>query len=343
MGLGFSIIALAVLIALAIIGAVVPGLHVVFGVVIPYIALAVFVIGVIVRIIKWAKAPVPFRIPTTCGQEKSLSWIKPNKIDNPSTAFATFIRMAMEVLFFRSLFRNTSAEIRKGPKLAYGETKWLWLFGLMFHWSFLIIFLRHFRLFANPIPVFVDWLQFADGFFQIGLPIIYITDIAILIAVSYLFLRRVFDQKIKIMSLASDYFPLLLILGIAVSGVVMRYFVKTDIVAIKEAAVGILSFSPIVPADTIGVWFYIHFFLVCCLLIYFPMSKLVHMGGIFMSPTRNLANNNRIKHHKNPWKDDERLFPVKPHTYEEYEDEFRKVMKAADMPLEKDVEEKEDK
>jgi hypothetical protein len=49
-----------------------------------------------------------------------------------------------------------------------------------------------------------------------------------------------------------------------------------------------------------------------------------------MSPTRNLANNNRAKRHVNPWN-----YEVHTHTYEEYEDEFREVMREAGLPLEK--------
>nr|NIP42934.1 menaquinol oxidoreductase [candidate division Zixibacteria bacterium]NIR65035.1 menaquinol oxidoreductase [candidate division Zixibacteria bacterium]NIS16995.1 menaquinol oxidoreductase [candidate division Zixibacteria bacterium]NIS46820.1 menaquinol oxidoreductase [candidate division Zixibacteria bacterium]NIT53366.1 menaquinol oxidoreductase [candidate division Zixibacteria bacterium] len=79
------------------------------------------------------------------------------------------------------------------------------------------------------------------------------------------------------------------------------------------------------------VMFYIHLFSVSVLFGYFPFSKLMHMGGVFMSPTRNMANNNREKRHVNPWD-----YPVKTHTYEEWEDEFRDVMKAAGMPLEKE-------
>ncbi len=343
MGLLFSIVAIVVLIAIAIIGAIVPGLHFVFAVVIPYLAIALFIIGVIYRVIKWAKSPVPFRIPTTCGQEKSLPWIKQNKIDNPSSTWGVLTRMALEVLCFRSLFRNTKTKLNEGPKIVYGETKWLWAFSLMFHWSFLIIIMRHFRFFTNPNPGFVGLLESLDGFFQVGLPIIMMTDVAILIALTYLFLRRIFDAKIRYISLASDYFPLLLIFMIACTGVIMRYFAKTDIVAVKELAVGILSFKPIIPSLTISVWFYIHLFLVSTLLIYIPMSKLMHFGGVFMSPTRNLANNNRSKMHINPWADDKELLGLAYHTYEEYEDDFRDVMKAAGLPLDKDVAKKEEK
>jgi nitrate reductase gamma subunit len=80
----------------------------------------------------------------------------------------------------------------------------------------------------------------------------------------------------------------------------------------------------------IGALFYMHLFLVCILLVYFPFSKLMHMGGVFLSPTRNLANNNRMRHHVNPWN-----APVKTHTYEEYEEEFRDKMIEAGLPVEK--------
>ena len=56
-----------------------------------------------------------------------------------------------------------------------------------------------------------------------------------------------------------------------------------------------------------------------------------HMPGVFLSPTRNLANNNRMKRHINPWD-----YPVKFHSYEAYEDEFRVKMKAADIPVDKE-------
>jgi hypothetical protein len=56
----------------------------------------------------------------------------------------------------------------------------------------------------------------------------------------------------------------------------------------------------------------------------------MHVGGIFMSPTRNLANNSRAKRHVNPWN-----YPVKIHTYDAYEDEFREKMIEIGLPVEK--------
>ena len=107
-----------------------------FGVVMPYAAMAIFILGVILRVLKWAKSPVPSRIPTSCGQQKSMGWVKNSKLDNPHNGFWTIARMALEILTFRSLFRNTKASLEKGPKLVYGGSKWLWVAALAFHYSF---------------------------------------------------------------------------------------------------------------------------------------------------------------------------------------------------------------
>ena len=56
----------------------------------------------------------------------------------------------------------------------------------------------------------------------------------------------------------------------------------------------------------------------------------MHFAGVFLSPTRNLANNSRARRHVNPWN-----APVSTHTYAEYEDEFRQRMIEAGLPVEK--------
>lgn len=334
MGLGISLVVsflgVLVLVLIAYVGVDTVGLYSLFGVIIPYAAFALFIVGVIYRVLQWARRPVPFRITTTCGQEKSLPWIKQNKIDNPSTALGTFIRMVFEVLLFRSLFRNTRTELRSGPTISYASAKWLWAASLAFHYSFLIILTRHLRLFTEPVPVLLEKLEFFDSFFQVGVPLLYITDVVFLAAVTYLFVRRVFIPQLRYISLPADYFPLFLIGGIGITGVLMRYFFKVNVVGVKELTMSLAKFSPTIP-EGIGVLFYIHLFLVSVLFAYFPFSKLTHMAGVFLSPTRNLANTNRMKRHINPWD-----YPVKVHTYEEYEDHFREFMKDAGIPVEKE-------
>ncbi len=326
-----SLIAVLLLVLIAYAGVAAANLRFLFGVIIPYAAFLMFVVGMIVRVLKWGSSPVPFRIPSTCGQQKSLPWIKHSKLENPSGVLGVIGRMALEVLFFRSLFRNLKTQLNGGGNIAYGEAKWLWLAGMAFHWSFLIILFRHMRFFIEKIPAAVQLAEGLDSFLQIGAPLLYLTDVFLILAVTYLFIRRIGMPQVRYISLIADYFPLFLILGLAVSGVLMRYFYKTDIVSVKVLAMGLISFKPAVPAETIGVIFYIHLFLLSVLFAYFPMSKLVHMGGVFLSPTRNMANNNRMKRHVNPWN-----YPVHVHTYEEYENDFRDKMKNAGIPVEKE-------
>jgi nitrate reductase gamma subunit len=328
----FSLIVTGILFCVVYLGVGAAHLYGLFGIWIPYAALLIFTIGVIARIISWARSPVPFRIPSTCGQEKSLPWIKSDNLDNPSTTCGVIIRMALEVLFFRSLFRNTSVRLNDGPKVVYWSAKWLWLAGLVFHWSFLIIILRHLRFFTEPIPAAIELLEKLDGLFEIAVPTIFLSDAAILAALTFLVLRRIFSPKIRYISLPADYFPLFIILAIVSTGVLMRLFApfKVDLLSVKQLILSLYTFNPVVP-EGIGLTFYIHLFFVCVLFAYFPFSKLMHMGGVFLSPTRNLANTNRMKRHVNPWD-----YPVKVHPYEEYEDEFREKMKMAEIAVDKE-------
>jgi len=316
----FSSVAITILVLIPWVGVYALDLRLLFGIIIPYVALATFFIGIIARVIGWARSPVPFRIPTTGGQQWSLPWIKSNPIDNPKSTAAVIVRMALEVLLFRSLFRNTKLEFRGGPKIGYEWEKWLWLAALAFHWSFLVVIIRHLRFFTEPIPAFVHWLEGLDGFLEVGIapfsgfavPGVLISGFVLLAALAFLFLRRVLSPQMAYISLPGDYFPLFLIIGI-----------------VSTLAMGLVSFHPTIP-EGIGVIFFIHLFLVCVLLAYFPFSKLMHMAGIFLSPTRNLSNNSRFVRHVNPWD-----YPVKVHTYEEYEDEFRDKMIEAGLPVEK--------
>ena len=99
----------SILAAVGFVGGLAAGLRPFIGVVVPYAAMLTFVLGITYRVLLWARAPVPFRIPTTCGQQRSLPWIKAARLENPSTTAGVVGRMALEVGLFRSLFRNTRA------------------------------------------------------------------------------------------------------------------------------------------------------------------------------------------------------------------------------------------
>ncbi|MBI4670036.1 MAG: sulfate reduction electron transfer complex DsrMKJOP subunit DsrM [Elusimicrobia bacterium] len=329
MNLIYSLLITAFLLLAVLLSAPWPHFALTFGVVIPSLAAVVFIAGFVCRVLKWAMAPVPFRVPTTCGQQRSLAWIKNSPLENPHTAWGAAARMFLEIFFFRSLFRNTGSQLREGPRLTYSQSQWLWLGAIAFHGSLLVIVARHLRFFMEPVPPCLLGLQSLDAFFQIGAPALYLTDAVFLAALTYLFFRRVLIARVRYISLPADYFPLVLIFGIAVSGILMRYFFKVDVIAVKKMTMGLAGFN-FAAAGGIGTIFFVHLFFVSALLAYFPFSKLMHMGGIFLSPTRNLANNSRRVRHVNPWNPQ-----VKVHTYQEYEDEFHDVMKTAGLPLER--------
>jgi nitrate reductase gamma subunit len=317
----YSLIAVFVLALLAYAGVEAAGLDALFGIVFPYAAVLLFIGGFTWRVMGWAGSAVPFAIPTTCGQQKTLDWIKPAKIDNPTTTSGVVIRMFLEIVAFRSLFRNTRMAVKSDGRITYNLEIFLWLGALAFHYAFLTTIVRHMRFFLEPVPICLQWLEKVDSFFQIGLPVVYMSGVVLLAAVVYLLLRRLLISKVRYISIASDFFPLFLIGGIA--------FTKVDIINIKTLTMGLVTFHPVVPEGISGL-FYVHLFFVSVLLVYFPFSKLMHMGGIFLSPTRNMTTDTRARRHVNPWN-----YPVHVHTYEEYEDEFREKMIDAGLPVDK--------
>ncbi len=331
MNVGVSLLAVIALILIPWIGVSALGLDSFFGIVIPYLAFFVFFIGLIYRIVQWARVPQPFKIPSVCGQEKSLPWIKYSRLESPANTWEVVLRMFFEVVFFRSLFRNLRADLQ-GRRLIYGSAKWLWFGAILFHWGFFIVLIRHLRLFLYHVPSILNYIDYVDSFFQIGFPPIYITDLMILGGLLFLLLRRLVDAKVSYISHASDYFPLFLILGIVISGILMRHVYKVDVYGVKELAIGLATLHPAMPKDAhIGTIFFVHLFLVCTLAAYFPFSKLVHMVGVFFSPTRNLPNDNRMRRYVNPWD-----YPVKYHTFCEWQEHFKEQLQQAGFELDEE-------
>jgi len=330
MAILYSISAVVALLFLLTLGVWGMGWYSLFGVVIPYLAIVLFIAGFIHRVLKWASSPVPFHIPTVGGQQKSLPWIKPDNINSPYTAGGVVKRLALDIFLFRSLLKNEKVELEAPQRILFKTSTLLWLGALAFHWSLLIIILRHLRFFLEPVPIVLIVLQPLDSILQNLMPIIYISDVVVLIALAYLFLRRVIYPQVRYISLLSDYFVLLGIAGIVISGILMRLIFRVDLIQVKEWVMAMIRFRPM-PPKGVNLLFYIHLFFVSLFIAHFPLSKLMHMPGILLSPTKNLRNTSRRDRHINPWD-----HPVKVHTYEEYEDEFRQSMKEVGLPVDRE-------
>ena len=229
-----------------------------------YLASAIFIIGVARKIVQYAKTPAPLKIPT---------------MPAPTTQGGVVVRMFTEVALFNSLFKSN---------------KWIWIFGWMFHFALLLAVFRHLRY---VIP--------ADSFLMplIGNHIVQAfgkyAGFAMLAGLAGLFARRIFVDRVRYISSPSDYAMLLLIMGIAGTGMLMAFVEHTDIVMLKEFMLGLFVFN-IQPLPT-DLLLLVHLGLVVALMIIFPISKLLHAPGVFFSPTRNQVDNSRDKRHLAPW------------------------------------------
>ena len=224
-----------------------------------YVATLVLVVGLAYRIRVFAQTPAPLLIPTTPA---------------PTTQLGVYARMAREVVFFESLFKSNL---------------WIWAFGWLFHVSLALVLVRHLRYFTEPVWF---WVAIAQPFGMYA-------GFAMAAGLAGLWARRFLVERIRYISTPSDHLMLALLLGIAVTGLGMKFVMHTDIVAVKTFFLGLMMFDiqPL-PAHP---GLYIHLLLVALLMIVFPISKLLHAPGVFFSPSRNQVDNPRETRHIAPW------------------------------------------
>jgi nitrate reductase gamma subunit len=224
-----------------------------------YLATAVFIVGLVYRIRLYASTPAPLKIPTTPA---------------PVTQTGVVLRMFREVTLFESLFKSN---------------KWTWLFGWIFHVALLLVVLRHLRYFTDPVWTWVTLIQ----------PFGKYAGFAMLVGLFGLWGRRFLVERVRYISSLSDHLMLMLLIGIAASGLMMKYVAHTDIVSLKAFVLGLIHFNwqPL-PADPLLL---VHLSLVLILMFVFPVSKLLHAPGVFFSPSRNQVDNPREKRHVAPW------------------------------------------
>jgi nitrate reductase gamma subunit len=192
----------------------------------------------------------------------------------PVTRSGVVLRMFREVVWFESLFKSN---------------KWIWIFGYLFHFGMFLVLARHLRYFTNPVWLWVDLIQ----------PFGLYAAFAMVAGLGGLWARRFLVDRVRYISALSDHLMLALLLAIAMTGMAMDYIIPTDIVALKAFFLGLMYFNwhPI-PEDPLLL---VHLGLVATLMIIFPISKLLHVPGVFFSPTRNQVDNPREQRHIAPW------------------------------------------
>ena len=222
-----------------------------------YAASAIIIVGLVYKIRLYATTPTPLRIPTTPA---------------PITRAGVVGRLFFEVTLFNSLFK---------------ANKWIWLFGWLFHAALLFVVLGHLRYFTDPVWGWVNIIQ----------PFGKYAAFIMVLGLCGLWARRFLVDRIRYISSPSDHLMLVLLIGIGLTGIGMKFVTHTDIVAVKAFILGLLYFDwQPMPDDLLLTT---HLALVISLMIIFPFSKLLHAPGLFFSPTRNQIDNPREKRHIN--------------------------------------------
>ncbi|MES9816338.1 MAG: respiratory nitrate reductase subunit gamma [Candidatus Thiodiazotropha sp.] len=192
----------------------------------------------------------------------------------PVNQTGVVLRMFREVVFFESLFKST---------------KWTWVFSWMFHMGLFLVLARHVRYFIDPV-----WLPI-----QLIQPFGKYAAFAMIAGLAGLLIRRIFVDRVRYISSPSDFLWLLLLIFIGLSGATMTFLIHTDVVAVKQFFTGFWTFSGgDLPMDPVLL---VHLSLVAVLMLLLPFSKLLHIPGVFFSPTRNQVDNPREKRHLVDW------------------------------------------
>lgn len=177
-----------------------------------YVATAVLVVGVGMKVRSYAQTPAPLKIPTTPA---------------PIKASGVGWRLAREVVFFESLFK---------------ASKWTWIFGWTFHATLVLVLLRHVRYFQEPVWTVITLVQ----------PFGTYAAFAMVAALGGLWARRWLVDRVRYISTPSDHLMLALLIAIGLSGMAMRFVAHTDILAVKMFMLGLMRFDwqPL-PADPV--------------------------------------------------------------------------------------------
>ena len=168
-----------------------------------YAATAMLVVGVALKVRRYARTPAPLLIPTTPA---------------PTTAGGVVLRLTREVVLFESLFKSST---------------WTWIFGWLFHASLLLVLLRHGRYFQEPVWAPIVFVQFFGTY----------AGLTMVAGLAGLWARRFLVDRVRYISTPSDHLHLALLLAIAGSGLLMRFVAHTDIVALKAFMLGLMRFD----------------------------------------------------------------------------------------------------
>jgi len=224
------------------------------GGVLPYVAIAAFIVAMVYRLYIWKKLAAPSMTLFPAPDDE-----KANKQN-----------VLKEALLFRSLF---------------GGDRALWTFAWVFHVVLLLIFLGHLRVFTN-----VDSMLMASGMSDESIQAMSAgvggaAGVVILVATVLLLARRLALPRVREITGPADYLALLLIGAIIITGNMMRFGGEHfDLTLTRGYFANLATFSGVTREPALqNPVFMIHMGLAFLLIMCIPFSKILHFGGIFFT------------------------------------------------------------
>jgi len=218
-----------------------------------YIAIIVFIGGIIYQLISWFRAP---KSPVRLGL-----------FPRPKNKGARFFKTIKDSLFFPQSFE---------------VDKTMWIFAIVFHGSLLGVLIAHFRLVREFTPL-VNILGIAglNRVSEIGGKTL---GIIIAITLIYYLLRR-FSSPFKELSVPEDFLLIIILMLIVGFGNHLRFFAHIPVEEYREYVQSLLAFKPSFPEaiakSPARYILSLHVMTVNILVMYLPFSKLMHMIGSF--------------------------------------------------------------
>lgn len=235
-----------------------------------YISTAVFIIGMWHQIRDIAKTPNPLVIPQTPQAADMCGVVR---------------RMAGDLFLFKSLLKGSRS---------------LWTAGIIFHFSFAILMGFHLFGLVSYIVEKASDIHISTETMGLLSNIATFTGVLFITSLIALMIIRTYDEKSTYYSRFVDYFVILLIFLIGITGIFMKInSFGPDLPKVKDFMINIFSIHP--KSIPMNLFFITHLTLVSILLLVFPFTKMIHAVGFFFSPTRNMPNNPRAVRHINVW------------------------------------------
>lgn len=218
-----------------------------------YVAVAVFIIGMIYQITGWFRAPK--------------SSVRLGLFPKPKSKTGKFFKVLKDSFIFPQSF---------------AVDKVTWIFAIVFHGSLLVILLAHFRLVREFTPL-VNLLGM-DGMNTLSAIGGKTLGIIIIFPVFFYLFRR-FISPHKDLSVPEDYFLVIMLIFIIAFGNHLRFFADFHVEDYREYVQSLLVFKPSYPEAIAGsdarIVLSMHVLAVNIFVIYFPFSKLMHIIGTF--------------------------------------------------------------